>query len=438
MTLRSRWTVVVVLVVLSVSYAEAQIVVPQSIRRMVDSVSAENLTEHVRRLAQAGGLYTRVRHTAGSDSGVAYIKRQFEAIPHLTSVTVDTFSISPRTGFTTRCQSNITATIAGTQNPARICVIGAHHDCSGSRMGSSWNSQWNTMRVPGADDNATGVAVLLELARLMSDPSFGYHPAWTIRFIAFAAEESSPADAVSHVGSRLAAQRSAANLEDVAGMVSVDMIGYNPQYSFQSIIANVSSESLGRTFVAANDTIAVGLTTGLTVQPSATYSDHDSYWNQGYRAVCFIEYAPPWNDGQYYTANPFYHTSSDTLGTVNMSLVAKVAKMTLAAVGGMAAPVTSIAESAPNFMPKGFALEQNYPNPFNPWTVVCAEWPVASEVKLVVYDIVGREVATLADGQFPAGRHTFTFDATGLASGVYTYRLTAGPYSQSRRMVLVR
>jgi hypothetical protein len=50
MTLRSRWTVVVVLMVLSVSYAEAQIVVPPSIRRMVDSVSAENLTEHVRRL----------------------------------------------------------------------------------------------------------------------------------------------------------------------------------------------------------------------------------------------------------------------------------------------------------------------------------------------------------------------------------------------------
>ncbi|MCK5571829.1 MAG: T9SS type A sorting domain-containing protein, partial [Bacteroidetes bacterium] len=56
----------------------------------------------------------------------------------------------------------------------------------------------------------------------------------------------------------------------------------------------------------------------------------------------------------------------------------------------------------------------------------------------VVYDLLGTEVARLADGRYPAGVHEFRFDATGLASGVYLYRLEAGSFVQTRRMLLVR
>jgi len=89
-------------------------------------------------------------------------------------------------------------------------------------------------------------------------------------------------------------------------------------------------------------------------------------------------------------------------------------------------------------VPTEFVLWQNYPNPFNPTTVISGQWPVVSDVKLVVCDLLGREVAVLADGRYAAGRYEFTFEAGGLPSGVYLYRLTAGTYVQTRRMLLVK
>ncbi len=89
-------------------------------------------------------------------------------------------------------------------------------------------------------------------------------------------------------------------------------------------------------------------------------------------------------------------------------------------------------------MPADFRLEQNYPNPFNPTTVVSGQWPVTSDVRLAVYDLLGREVELLADGRYPAGRHSFSFDARGLASGVYFCRLTAGGWTATRAMILAR
>jgi len=86
----------------------------------------------------------------------------------------------------------------------------------------------------------------------------------------------------------------------------------------------------------------------------------------------------------------------------------------------------------------GFALAQNYPNPFNPKTVVSAQWSVDSVVRLAVYDLLGREVAVLADGRFPAGKYSFMFDGSNLSSGMYIYRLTAGQYISSRSMTLLK
>ena len=89
-------------------------------------------------------------------------------------------------------------------------------------------------------------------------------------------------------------------------------------------------------------------------------------------------------------------------------------------------------------LPLGPSLYQNYPNPFNPNTVISGQWTVDSRVKLVVYDVLGREVAVLADGRYPAGKYSFTFDGRDLSSGVYFYRLTAGSYTAVRKMSMVK
>jgi hypothetical protein len=89
-------------------------------------------------------------------------------------------------------------------------------------------------------------------------------------------------------------------------------------------------------------------------------------------------------------------------------------------------------------LPKVFALEQNYPNPFNPTTVISYQLPVASEVSLKVYDVLGKEVMTLVNGRQAAGAYNYTLNASNLSSGVYFYRLRAGNFVSTKKMMLVK
>ncbi len=89
-------------------------------------------------------------------------------------------------------------------------------------------------------------------------------------------------------------------------------------------------------------------------------------------------------------------------------------------------------------LPKQFALAQNYPNPFNPTTLITYQLPVASEVSLKIYDALGREVATLVNGRQEAGLYTQPFNAANLSSGIYFYRLQAGNFVATKKMMLVK
>ncbi|NUN09664.1 MAG: T9SS type A sorting domain-containing protein [Ignavibacteriaceae bacterium] len=91
-----------------------------------------------------------------------------------------------------------------------------------------------------------------------------------------------------------------------------------------------------------------------------------------------------------------------------------------------------------NFSVREYALNQNYPNPFNPSTLIKYALPKAGKVTIKVYNSIGKEVATLVDGLMEAGNHEVTFDAGALASGVYFYKMTAGEFSQSRKLLLMK
>jgi hypothetical protein len=88
--------------------------------------------------------------------------------------------------------------------------------------------------------------------------------------------------------------------------------------------------------------------------------------------------------------------------------------------------------------PATFGLWPNYPNPFNPSTVISFQLSVNSHVTLKVFDVNGREVATLVDGEMAAGNHVVTFAPRDLAGGLYFYKLTAGKFSQTRKAVLMK
>ncbi|MEW6511447.1 MAG: T9SS type A sorting domain-containing protein [Bacteroidota bacterium] len=100
--------------------------------------------------------------------------------------------------------------------------------------------------------------------------------------------------------------------------------------------------------------------------------------------------------------------------------------------------VTGISSDIAAAVPNDFALGQNYPNPFNPATVIRYQMPVSDRVTLKVFDILGREIITLLDGQQPAGYHEVLWNATGIASGVYFCRMDAAGFSAVRKMMVLK
>lgn len=88
--------------------------------------------------------------------------------------------------------------------------------------------------------------------------------------------------------------------------------------------------------------------------------------------------------------------------------------------------------------PQTFSLEQNYPNPFNPNTKIKFNLASNEFTTLKVYDVIGKEIATLVNNQMEAGQYEVTFDASNLPSGVYIYSLNAGNFKETRKMILMR
>jgi len=102
-------------------------------------------------------------------------------------------------------------------------------------------------------------------------------------------------------------------------------------------------------------------------------------------------------------------------------------------------PASQVVAVDPTFeLASAVKLHQNYPNPFNPTTTIRYDLPKPTLVRLSVYDILGREVAVLVNRGINAGAYEVKFDAMGLASGMYFYRLTAGSFVQTRKMLVVK
>jgi hypothetical protein len=83
-------------------------------------------------------------------------------------------------------------------------------------------------------------------------------------------------------------------------------------------------------------------------------------------------------------------------------------------------------------------LWQNYPNPFNPTTIISYELPANDMVRLEIYDILGRKIETLLSERQNAGNHSVPFNASNLSSGVYFYRLSAGSFVQTKKLMLIK
>ena len=100
--------------------------------------------------------------------------------------------------------------------------------------------------------------------------------------------------------------------------------------------------------------------------------------------------------------------------------------------------ITSVHETFEEKFPRAFLLSQNYPEPFNPSTTIEYQIPINTFVSLEVYDALGRKVRTLVNERQSAGTHSVTFSASNLSSGVYFYRLSAGNFVQTKKLMLIK
>jgi photosystem II stability/assembly factor-like uncharacterized protein len=125
------------------------------------------------------------------------------------------------------------------------------------------------------------------------------------------------------------------------------------------------------------------------------------------------------------------HFSDNHIGTIVGE------KGTILRTSSPESPVTAIAEPSVS-PPRSFALAQNYPNPFNPTTAISYQLAAVSAVTLRVYDILGREIATLVDGVQQAGHHSVRWDASLFTSGVYFYQLATDDFVETKKMLLVK
>ncbi|MBA4407608.1 hypothetical protein C0389_10065 [bacterium] len=95
-------------------------------------------------------------------------------------------------------------------------------------------------------------------------------------------------------------------------------------------------------------------------------------------------------------------------------------------------------EEEKNNLPTNFALEQNYPNPFNPTTTIKYSILRQSVVSISVYDLLGREVSVLVNEEKPAGNYSIKFNGSNLTSGVYLYRMQAGSFVETKKLVMIK
>ena len=106
--------------------------------------------------------------------------------------------------------------------------------------------------------------------------------------------------------------------------------------------------------------------------------------------------------------------------------------------GGHGGIIISVEDNGTDIVPSGFSLAQNYPNPFNPVTSIKYVVGSLQFVTMKVYDLLGREVATLVNEEKPAGEYEVDFNSANLTSGIYFYQLKAGEFIKIRKMVLMK
>ncbi len=284
--------------------ASASVAPDARVQSLIAQVSRDRLAAHIQDLES---FQTRYATTGSARAAAETVFRHFADV----GVAVQTEEFVSG-GVTV---SNVIATIPGRVSPNQVVIVGAHYD--------SFARTVFLTTAPGADDNASGTAGVMEMARILAGQAFDF----TVRLIAFGAEETGLN------GSRDYATRARQRGEQVVGMLDLDMIAFVDRAPEDvDVTANPASTWLVDQYVSLAAAYT-GLSVRRIIDASSRSSDHAPFWDQGYAAVEIIEDIP--------LANPYYHTAGDRFGTLNIDFATDVVRTTLAVAATLAQPVNA-------------------------------------------------------------------------------------------------
>jgi hypothetical protein len=221
---------------------------------------------------------------------------------------------------------NVVATLPGKgTNSDRVFIICAHYD-SIALNSPNWNLDWKTMEAPGANDNGSGTAGVLEAARILSKYDFNC----TIKFIAFSGEELRLHGSIHYA--RLADERE----EDIAGVLNLDMIAYDPNVLDVDVVANAASEWLvDAMLLTQREYNITPLLINRIIDPEFVYSDHAPFWDHGWGAILAID-NHDFNAPEFY---PFMHTTEDTIDKIDLGMASRMVQIATGTLARLADPM---------------------------------------------------------------------------------------------------
>ncbi|HPN34682.1 MAG TPA: M28 family peptidase [bacterium] len=283
---------------------------PDPLQVVLDAVSLDSLQLYVKQLSGAiavtlaGGLQATIssRHAARADNDTAAIWLKEKLESYGLSAVRQGFS---STGF------NLYAEQLGWRFPRQKYLLCAHYD-----------DEPSSLPAPGADDNASGCAAVIEAARVMTGHSYPY----TIVYALWDEEEPGM------LGSSHYARTARTAGDSILGVINLDMIAYDRNNDFHADVhvrPYANSLFLSERMAELNANYSIGLLLN-TINPGINNSDHSSFWNQGYGAILFIEdYFNDFNSG--------YHSSGDTIGQFNLPFFERCSRLALITLTSFAA-----------------------------------------------------------------------------------------------------
>jgi len=298
-----------------------------AVSELIEQVDRDRLRVHVERLALldpeqgsvSGNLRTRYARSPDTRESTDYIRGQLAEVLGEGAVQVLSFRHSPKDSL----MFNVEGVLPGTDPDAGYYVICAHYDAIAVRT-SGWD--WENDPAPGADDNASGVALVLESARLLASQSLP----WSVRFVAFSGEELGLWGSLDYAAD--AVERD----DRIIGVLNFDMIGFNDLSQRLELVANTPSRWLADLMVETNARHGIGLRVDVLEDGSARLSDHAPFWARGFDGILGIENYLPTDGSTYgvldglYRINSQYHSVVDLPDSLNWDLVRQTTQLAVA------------------------------------------------------------------------------------------------------------